>query len=114
VTPSPRSPAAQGRAPADLLKAPNADALFGRFQILVLSDPSEAAEYVAHGSPDENGIHWYVGEAERGPNAGIPTALATKLYGGDVVLDWFRGDDLTEPDVRWEQLDRVLTDFVAA
>jgi hypothetical protein len=114
VTPSPRSPAAPGRARADLVEAPNADTRFGRFHILVLSDPAEAAEYVAYGSPDENGIHWYVGEAERGPNAGIRTALATKLYGGDVVLDWFRGDDLTEADVRWEQLDRVLTDFVAA
>jgi hypothetical protein len=97
----------------DLLEAPRSSEKYGRFHILVLSAPQEAEKYVDHGFVDGEGVTWYVGEAERGTDAGVPKASATKVYGGDVVLHWSRDDDSTETDERWRRLDRVLTDFVA-
>jgi hypothetical protein len=100
--------------PVDHLEPTSPRSQFGRFQLLVVSDAREAQEHVAFADPDENGIHWEVAEVERGPEAGSLVAVGVKLYGGDVVLTWSRDDGVPEADTRWEQLDQVLTDFVAA
>jgi hypothetical protein len=87
---------------------------YGEFTIVVYEDEDELTELVGRRKLRRRGIHWSVGAAERGPEAGIPYASCFKVYGRDIRLDWARDDALKKTDERWDRLDRVLTDFVRA
>jgi hypothetical protein len=93
---------------------PALDDKYGEFTIVVYEDEDELAELVGRRKPGRRGIHWSVGAAERGPEAGIPYASCFRVYGRDIRLDWSRDDALEKTDARWDRLDRVLTDFVRA
>jgi hypothetical protein len=104
---------ARGLDRGDLVDAPSLSQKYGTFSILVFGDAKEAAEEARELDRDNQGIFWSLDIAERGSDAGIPKASASKFYGEDLRLSWFRDDALTRTDERWERLDRVLTDFTA-
>jgi hypothetical protein len=96
---------------ADLLDGSGIERKYGVFTIVVIADPRAFDEDRDPEAPDHRGIVWSEEVPERGPNAGVPRAAATKRYGQGIKLNWFRDDNRLETDERWEQLDAVLTDF---
>ena len=72
---------------------------YGRFVLLVVSDEEEFRENNPEVPDlDEGDIGWH-----RGGEQGW---IAFSRY-GDVVLEWFAGDE-RETDERWERLDAIL------
>jgi hypothetical protein len=101
---------------ADIIDGSGFENRYGAFYIVVFADPEDedAESSTVSGDRGRDGITWSVEAAERGRDAGIPKASATKFYGRHIRLSWFRDDDRRTTDERWEKLDQVLTDFFRA